>query len=134
VLGATAHPSLWAVEDHVQSMEVAVDHVQSMEVNEIQACLVSRASLAEAEAQVRWAEAEAQVRWPADCEDEPEPPAGVDDLTENWPAFRRAVQPGDEVWWFSTVRCRGVFGFGKRGFAIVRQGRVLKWYVTELVC
>jgi hypothetical protein len=36
VLGATAHPSLWAVEDHVQSMEVAVDHVQSMEVNEIQ--------------------------------------------------------------------------------------------------
>jgi hypothetical protein len=92
---------------------------------EIQSHLVLRVSLAEAEA---------QVRWPADLEDEPEPPAGVDDLTENWPAFRRAVQAGDEVWSYSTVWGNGVFGCGRRGFALVRQGRVLKWYETEMVC
>ena len=84
-------------------------------------------------ARVSFAEAEAQVRWPSDLEEELEPPAGVDDLTENWPAFRRAVQPGDEVWSYSTVWGDGVFGCGERGFALVRQGRVVKWHATELV-
>lgn len=55
---------------------------------EIQDHLVARVSLAEAEA---------RVHWPADLEDEPEPSAGMMDLTENWPAFRHAVRAGDEV-------------------------------------
>src|SRR5437762_3770088 len=78
--------------------------------------------------------AESQVRWPADLEDEPSPPDGWADLSEDWPAFRSAMRAGDELWTYDTVWVNGGFACGEKGFALLRQGRVFKWYITEVLC
>jgi hypothetical protein len=76
--------------------------------------------------------ADALVRWPVEWNDDFVECAATDSFVEDWPAFRLAVQAGDEVWSFKRSNVYGGFGTGEKGFALVREGRVMKYYVIEL--
>jgi hypothetical protein len=54
-------------------------------------------------------------------------------LAEEWREFKSALADGDELWEFNTVSvCLG-FSSGEEGFALLRHGSVVSWFITAVV-
>jgi hypothetical protein len=50
----------------------------------------------------------------------------------DWLKFRDELCPGDKIREFDTVEPCGSFVSGERGYAIIRQGMVVSWIITEI--
>lgn len=75
--------------------------------------------------------AEALVQWTVELKDDVGETAEADSFCETWPALRVAVRDGDEIWSFRRSHSFPPFGTGEEGLALVRDGRVLKYYLTR---
>lgn len=54
-------------------------------------------------------------------------------LAEEWRAFRSAFAEDDQIWAFKTVSAQLGVAQGEEGFARVRQGAVVDWFITAVV-
>jgi hypothetical protein len=50
----------------------------------------------------------------------------------NWSAFVKQMQPGDELWFFSSPRASWAWLAGRKGYAIVRNGKKVDSYITRM--
>jgi hypothetical protein len=55
------------------------------------------------------------------------------EVVEEWLAFRSAFAEGDEIWEFNTVSARLGPSRGEEGFARLRRGTVVDWFITAVV-
>ena len=51
-------------------------------------------------------------------------------LADQWRAFKAAMQPGDEIWWFSSPADSWAALAGRAGLALVRSGAPIRCMVT----
>ncbi len=54
-------------------------------------------------------------------------------LAEEWREFKSALADGDEIWEFDTVSVHLGFSSGEEGFALLRHGSVVSWWITAVV-
>jgi hypothetical protein len=78
-----------------------------------------------------WERVEAQYRYLAD----PALLAPTDWLAiaDEWRAFRSAAPEGDELWGFNTVSTRRGLDHGEAGYALLRDGTVVDWFITAVI-
>ena len=50
----------------------------------------------------------------------------------NWAVFVGKMQPGDELWFFSSSRASWDWLAGREGYAIVRNGKKVDSYITRM--
>jgi hypothetical protein len=55
------------------------------------------------------------------------------DVAREWQAFRSAFVEGDEIWGFNTVSARRGVASAEEGFALLRDGKVVDWFITAVV-
>jgi uncharacterized membrane protein YeaQ/YmgE (transglycosylase-associated protein family) len=55
------------------------------------------------------------------------------DIADEWQAFRSAATEIDELWAFNTVSARDGRDCGEEGYALLRDGRVVDWFITAVV-
>ncbi len=60
-------------------------------------------------------------------------PKDWSEVAEEWRAFLSACPEGDELWAFNTVSVRLGLASGEEGFALVRDGTVVDWFITAVV-
>jgi hypothetical protein len=48
-----------------------------------------------------------------------------------WERLKRAMKPGDELWFYTNPGELWVMHQGEEGFAIVRKGKVVDWFVCR---
>jgi hypothetical protein len=58
---------------------------------------------------------------------------GWPEVAEQWLGFRSAFEQDDLIWEFSTVSTRLGTARGEEGFARVRRGTVVDWFITAVV-
>jgi len=61
------------------------------------------------------------------------PPNDWPEAAEEWLAFRSAFAEGDEIWEFNTVSVRPGPARGEEGFARLRRGIVVDWFITTVL-
>jgi hypothetical protein len=55
------------------------------------------------------------------------------EIVDEWRAFRSAAAEGDELWGFNTVSARSGRDWGLEGFALLRDGTVVDWFITAVI-
>jgi len=76
---------------------------------------------------------ETQHRYLVDSAGHAGPPIDWPEVAEEWLAFRSAHAEGDEIWEFNTVSVRIGLARREEGFALVRDGTVVDWFITAVV-
>jgi len=90
----------------------------------IQGCLTGRTT---------WERVESQCRYLADPARDLAAPTDWPEVADEWRAFRSAAAKGDELWGFNTVSARGDRDCGEEGFALLRDGTVVDYFITLVV-
>ncbi len=60
-------------------------------------------------------------------------PTDWPEFADEWRAFRSAATEVDELWGFNTVSARDGRDGGEQGFALLRDGTVVDWFITAVV-
>jgi hypothetical protein len=60
-------------------------------------------------------------------------PTDWPEVADEWLAFRSAFAEGDQIWGFNTVSARPGLASGEEGFALLRDGTVVDWFITAVV-
>jgi hypothetical protein len=111
----------------------ADDHLPADEVHRRQEAraTLGRAIQSHLTGRTTWEQVEAQYRYLAD----PALPAPTDwpEIADEWQAFRSAAPEGDELWGFNTVSARHGRDRGEAGYALLRDGTVVDWFITRVV-
>jgi hypothetical protein len=55
------------------------------------------------------------------------------EVAAEWRAFRSTFAEGDAIWAFNTVSASSGLARGEQGFALVRDGSVVDWFITAVV-
>ncbi len=80
-----------------------------------------------------WEWAETQCRCLEDPARDRATPTDWPEAADEWRAFRSAASEGDQLWEFNTVSARGGRDSGEEGFALLRDGTVVDWFITRIV-
>jgi hypothetical protein len=75
---------------------------------------------------------ETQHRYLVDIAGSAGSPKDRPEVAEEWLAFRSAFAEGDEIWGFNTVSVRRGLASGEEGFARLRRGAVVDWFITAV--
>jgi hypothetical protein len=76
---------------------------------------------------------ETQHRYLVDIAGSGGSPKDRPEVAEEWQAFRSGFAEGDEIWGFNTVSVRFGLASGEEGFARLRHGAVVDWFITAVV-
>lgn len=79
-----------------------------------------------------WERVEAQCRYLAAPARDLAAPTEWPEVADEWRAFRSAATESDELGGFNTVSARGGRGCGEEGFALLRDGTVVDWFIPAL--
>jgi hypothetical protein len=60
-------------------------------------------------------------------------PTDWPEFADEWRAFRSAAAEGDELWGFDTASARRGRDGGDAGFALLRDGTVVDWFITAVI-
>jgi hypothetical protein len=80
-----------------------------------------------------WERAEEQYRYLADPARDLAAPTDWPEVADEWRAFRSAAMESDELWRFNTISARRGRDCGEEGFALLRDGTVVDWFITAVV-
>src|SRR5262245_34675694 len=120
----------WLVASRQEDDDLPADEAQRREDSRaelqrtIQRNLTGRTTLERAEAEHRYlvgsaGDAGAPTDWPA--------------VADEWRAFRSAFAENDQIWAFNTAWARRGLARGEKGFARLRDGTVVDWFITAVV-
>jgi hypothetical protein len=76
---------------------------------------------------------EAQHRYLVEPERDRPFPIDSPDVADEWRGFRSTAKEIDELWAFNTVSAQNGGDCGEKGFALLRDGRVVDWFITDVV-